>query len=189
MPINQLAIRAHQAATRQGHFINDGQGITGHLAMIHTDIALAESAVRNRLPNLYGPGRATGPQAHIADAAIRIMAIAVQHNLDLQKAVQLRIYPKGNPCQLTPAAAAAELHSEEMGPIDAATFAELCWDGHQILAQAGRDFSQHIFHLESFGMTLPELPERDRRPPAATPGKTLYLVPHHGLPRLTKPRG
>lgn len=162
MQLQTLAQRAHKAAIARGHFVTDGQGITGHLAMIHTDIARAESDVRNYVPNDTNRPRPTGPTAHIADAAIRLMTLSAQYGLELETAVRKRLYPNGNPTKLSRGEAATRLHTLEMGDVGAATYAELCYDGHQILADAAKRVSAIVLDSEARGRGHKHLNDQQR---------------------------
>lgn len=171
MGITHLATRAHAAAVARGHFRTDGQGVTGHLAMIHTDIARAEAAVRYHIPNETSQGRPTGPGAHAADASIRLMTLSVEYGLPLEDAVHQRLYPDGNPDRLTTGEAAA-LQSQEMGEVGAATYAELCWDGHQVLASTGQEIADTVMRHEAMGLKPSEIEQATRDRLAALVART-----------------
>lgn len=167
MKITELAQRASQLAKRHPNYRTGGQGITGQLAMVHTSIALAEADVRAHVRNEDDRSQPTGPSAHIADAAIRILAVAADNRLDIEAAINRRLHPGGRRQHLMTGEAATQVHNQEMGDMDAATYAELCWDGHQILAQAGRELAQRVMTLEASGVAPAEMPQQDRDQMAA----------------------
>ncbi len=170
MNINDTARRAYEAARERGHF-QDETGITGYFARIHTDLGRALDAHRRNEPELRHPARTgarpTGPQTHLADAAIRVMTLSHHHGLDLEQAVRQSLAYRTNisPKELSDldmSRAAWDRYTEQHGDPSAANFDEMMWGGHQTLASASHHVVRSILQLEANGVRTNEADQRTK---------------------------
>ena len=166
MKINDTGEAAYQAARNRGHF-QDETGITGYFARIHSDLGRALDAHRQSEAERRVPcTRPTGPNTHIADAAIRIMTLSQHLGLDLENAV-LQALEKGErkpvPGEIEDLEDRALNHyAARFGHPAAANFDEVIWDGHQILVQASEPTVKSILELESNGIRPEEAGEETK---------------------------
>ena len=157
MDINTLAERAYVGTLLRGHHWNE-TGITGYLARMHSDLGRALDADRRGEENTLPPpcdGRPTGPGAHLADAAIRIMTLSSFYALDLEASVRETL---AAPNDIEPATLgslemerlALEAHAETRDLPPASDYSEMAWCGHQVLAESGRNIALRLTQIEGF---------------------------------------
>ena len=162
MQINTLAERAYVGTLLRGHHWNE-TAVTGHLARVHTDLGRALDADRRGEENILPPtgeGRPTGPAAHLADAAIRVMTLSHFYALDLEDAARRAI---AVPNRIEPAFLGSmemermslQSHPDPDGLPPAKDYSEMTWHGHQVLAESGREAALRLVRLQGF----PERPQ------------------------------
>lgn len=154
MNINELGQEAYEAAKSRGHF-QDETGITGYFARIHSDLGRALDADRRGETEVREPGmRPTGPNCHLADAAIRVMTLSQHLGIDLERAtLHLLQQDEGNASGEDLEKPAWTHYSHRYGDPSAASFDEMIWDGHQTIAQASEPAVRRILQLEAHGIT------------------------------------
>lgn len=169
MEINSLADRAYNAAKARGHY-QDDTGITAYLAMVHTELGRCMDACRrNDSLRMAQTARPSGPDAHLADAAIRIMTLSRHHGLDIETPLRNTIAKNSGhqPEELNSAqisSLAWENYAHNFGDPSRDTIDEMMWDGHQVIAHAGNDIVSQILELETNGVRTREAnhPTRQR---------------------------